>query len=163
MIVVADASPINYLLLIGHIDVLPYFYGRILAPTSVWEELEDASAPHAVRAWLERPPAWIERRRLRSEPDASLDSLDRGEREAIALAGELGADRLIVDETLAREAAVRLGLSVIGPLGVLRNAARAGLADLPQALTALQATNFYVGPELISSLLEEDATWRKTI
>jgi predicted nucleic acid-binding protein len=44
MIVVADTSPINYLLLIGHIDILPHFYGRIVVPPAVWQELEDTSA-----------------------------------------------------------------------------------------------------------------------
>jgi len=39
MIVVADTSPLNYLVLIGHIEVLPYFYRRVLIPPSVWEEV----------------------------------------------------------------------------------------------------------------------------
>jgi predicted nucleic acid-binding protein len=69
---------------------------------------------------------------------------------------------LIADETLAREEAKRRNVSVIGTLGVLRNAARAGLLALPVALDKLQQTNFYVAPELIRSLLEEDASHRKT-
>lgn len=82
--------------------------------------------------------------RQHREPDPSLNFLDRGEREAIALAEEYGADRLVVDETLARKEAQRRNLSVIGTLGVLRNAARAGLLNLPEALAQLQETNFYV-------------------
>jgi predicted nucleic acid-binding protein len=50
MIVVADTSPINYLVLIGHVEVLPYFYGRILIPPSVWAELQDVQTPKIVRA-----------------------------------------------------------------------------------------------------------------
>jgi len=119
MIVVADTSPINYLVLIGHIDVLPAFYDRILVPPSVWSELQDGSTPDSVRAWLSEPPAWLERRALARLPDDSLTFLDMGEREAIALAEEVGADRLIVDETLAREEARRRNLSVIGTLGNL--------------------------------------------
>jgi predicted nucleic acid-binding protein len=160
MIVVADTSPINYLVLLGHIDVLPYFYARVLVPPAVWGELCDASAPEAVRSWMANAPSWIEERALKSPPDSALNFLDTGEREAIALAEELGADRMIVDETLAREEAQRRKLSVIGTLGVLRNAARANLLRLPETLDALQKTNFYVGPELIRSLLEEDAARR---
>jgi predicted nucleic acid-binding protein len=63
----------------------------------------------------------------------------------------------MADETLAREEARRRNVSVIGTLGVLRNAARANLLVLPEALSKLQQTNFYVAPELIRSLLEEDA------
>jgi predicted nucleic acid-binding protein len=157
MIVVADTSPINYLVLIGHVDVLPHFYGRILIPSSVWDELQDIHTPDSVRTWVAHPPAWLEKRTLKSLPDVSLNFLDRGEREAIALALEMGADRLIADETFAREEATRHKLSVIGTLGVLRNAAHANLLELRPALTKLQETNFYVAPELIQSLLEEDA------
>lgn len=161
MIVVADTSPLNYLVLIGHVEVLPYFYQRILVPPSVWEELRDANTPEVVRTWMAHHPAWLERRPLNHPPDASLNFLDRGESEAIALALEFGADRLIADETLAREEARRRNVSVIGTLGVLRNAARAGLLSLPDALSKLQQTNFYVAPELLRSLLEEDASRRK--
>jgi predicted nucleic acid-binding protein len=162
MIVVADASPLNYLVLIGHSEILPYFYQRVLVPPSVWEELHDANTPVMVKAWIALAPAWLERHPLNCPPDASLNFLDPGEREAIALALELGANRLIADETLAREEAKRRNVSVIGTLGVLRNAARAGLLALPDALDKLQQTNFYVAPELIRSLLEEDASHRKT-
>lgn len=133
MIVVADTSPLNYLVLIGHIEVLPYFYRRVLIPPSVWEELQDAGTPDPVRTWAARPPVWLERHALRTPPDASLNFLDRGEREAIALALEVGADRLIADETLAQEEAKRRKVSVIGTLGVLRNSARANLLSLPEA------------------------------
>ncbi len=162
MIVVADTSPINYLVLIGHVEILPHFYGRILVPPTVWKELHDINTPDLVRAWASRVPAWLERPPLHSEPDRPLNFLDRVEREAIALAEELGAERMIVDETLAREEARRRNLSVIGTLGVLRNAARVNLLDLPEALSKLQKTNFYVTPELIRSLLDEDAARPKT-
>ena len=91
MIVVADTSPLNYLVLIGHIEVLPYFYQRVLIPPFVWEELQDANTPDMVRVWAARPPAWLEQHSLRNPPDASLNFLDRGEREAITLALEVGA------------------------------------------------------------------------
>ena len=162
MIVVADTSPVNYLVLIGHIELLPHFYGRILIPPSVWEELNDAGAPAEVRAWIAHVPNWLEIRPPRITPDASLGLLDRGEREAIALAEEVHADRLIADETLARIEATRRNLSVIGTLGVLRNAARANLISLPKAIEKLQKTSFYVAPDLIRSLLEEDANRLKS-
>jgi predicted nucleic acid-binding protein len=94
MIVVADTSPIKYLVLIEHIEVLPYFYQRVLIPPSVWEELQDAGTPDPVRAWAAHPLDWLQRHELRTPPDSSLNFLDRGEREAIALVLELGADRL---------------------------------------------------------------------
>jgi predicted nucleic acid-binding protein len=157
MIVVADTSPINYLTLIGHIDVLSRFYEQVLIPPTVLEELQDANAPGLVRAWAAQAPSWLEKRELLRAPDSGLNFLDRGEAEVIALAEQVKAARLIVDETLARGEAHRRNLSVIGTLGVLRNAARAGLLNLPDALVKLKETNFYVAEELIRSLLEEDA------
>jgi predicted nucleic acid-binding protein len=123
--------------------------------------LQDSNTPKAVRSWIAQEPAWLEMRNLRSAPEPSLGFLDRGEREAIALAEELRASRLIADDRLAREEATRRKLSVIGTLGVLRNAARAGLLHLPEALSELQKTSFYAAPELIRSLLKEDALRRK--
>jgi predicted nucleic acid-binding protein len=157
MIVVADTSPINYLLLTGHIDILPHFYGRILVPPAVWQELQDTSAPEVLRSWLETAPEWLELAPLTGAPDPSLSFLDRGEQEAIPLAEQRQAVRLIVDEALARREAICRNLSVIGTLGVLRNAAHARLISLPDALSRLQQTSFFVAPELIQSLLDEDA------
>jgi predicted nucleic acid-binding protein len=82
--------------------------------------------------------------------------LDKGEQEAIALAQELNADYLLLDETEARKEASRRHLPFIGTLGILRRAARLDLIDLPSALARLQQTTFYVHPELIQSLLDED-------
>jgi predicted nucleic acid-binding protein len=158
MIVVADTSPINYLILIGHIDILPHFYGQILTPPSVWQELHDIDAPEAVRAWVKATPPWLELSPLDYVPDPSLSFLDRGEQEAIALAEQRHAERLIVDEMLARREAIRRNLSVIGTLGVLRNAARANPLRLPEALANLQETSFYAAPELIRSLLDEETS-----
>lgn len=56
MIVIADTGPINYLLLIYEIHVLPALYGRILVPEPVSEELNHPGTPSAVRAWVDQPP-----------------------------------------------------------------------------------------------------------
>jgi len=48
-------------------------------------------------------------------------------------------------------------------LGVLREAARREIVDLPTTLAQLQTTTFYVDPQLIRSLLDEDATRNKKL
>jgi len=40
MIVVADTSPVNYLVLIDEIDLLPIIFGKVLIPEAVMEELQ---------------------------------------------------------------------------------------------------------------------------
>jgi predicted nucleic acid-binding protein len=49
MIVVADTTPINYLILIEEIDVLPKLYGRVMIPRAVNEELMRSRAPLKVQ------------------------------------------------------------------------------------------------------------------
>jgi predicted nucleic acid-binding protein len=50
MIVVADTSPINYLVLIKEIEVLPKLYGKIVIPEAVREELLPNRRPW-LRLW----------------------------------------------------------------------------------------------------------------
>jgi len=53
MQVVSDTSPINYLLQIDGIGILPDLYGRIVVPNAVIAELGDAESPDVVRDWVE--------------------------------------------------------------------------------------------------------------
>jgi predicted nucleic acid-binding protein len=80
--------------------------------------------------------------------------LDRGETEAIALAEELHADWLLIDETAGRNEAARRGLQTIGTLGILREGHQAGLLNLPTAINRLTATGFRVHPSLVQLLLD---------
>jgi predicted nucleic acid-binding protein len=160
MIVAADTTPINYLVLIEEADLLPRLFGPVFIPPAVWEELNDPDTPAPVRAWLAEPPPWFHVCPLRRTPDPELDGLDDGEREAIALAEQLHADYLLVDELSARREAARRQLHFIGTLGILRRAAQLNLMDLSSALGRLQQTTFYVSAELIRSLLDEDVQRR---
>ena len=98
MIVVADTSPINYLILIQEIEILSKMYGTVVIPQTVREELVRPSAPQLVRSWIDHVPIWLEVRSPLAMPDSSLAKLDAGERDAITLATELHADQIIVDE-----------------------------------------------------------------
>src|SRR5262249_1433949 len=88
--------------------------------------------------------------------------LGPGEAEAIALALELKADSILLDETEAREEALRLGLPVSGTIGVLEKAADRDLINLSDAFSRLARTNFYVSPELLQQALQRDAARRKS-
>lgn len=156
MVVVADTSPINYLVLINEIEVLARLYGSIVIPREVAIELTDSGAPAAVRGWMERRPKWIE---IRSAPipDLSLTELDAGEAAAISLAETETDVLLLIDETAGRREASRRGIPNTGTLGVLRRAAVEGFVNLPAALDRLRATNFRVSRTLVAELLAEDA------
>jgi predicted nucleic acid-binding protein len=65
MIVVADAGPLHYLILIGAVDVLGPLYNRVVLPEAVAQELRYQRAPAAVRAWISSLPGWAE---IRPDP-----------------------------------------------------------------------------------------------
>ena len=148
MIVVSDTSPLNYLVLTDLQHILPELFERILIPAAVRDELQSAGAPEAIARFMAAAPAWLEIRHV-SEVDPKLQHLDRGEREAIALAASLSAGSVLIDERKGRLVARERGLAVSGTLGVLDLAARRGLVNLSEALRRLEGTTFRVSPRLI--------------
>jgi predicted nucleic acid-binding protein len=155
MIVVADTSPVNYLILIDQIHVLQALFGQVVIPGAVHAELVAPRTPQPVRLWAQSPPDWLEIRTPSSPLPNFAPKLGRGEVEAIALAEELTAQTLIIDETAGRREAERRGLVVIGTLGILRNAHSAGLLDLHGAVDRLLTTSFRADPALIAILLRK--------
>ena len=153
MIVIADTSPVNYLILIGEIEVLPVLYGRVLVPHSVYEELKRPHAPDAVRKWIAQPPSWLESRTPGKSAGAELAHLDAGERDAILLAEELGANWINIDELRGRREARRRHLSLTGTLGVLAAAGERGLLDLRSSVDRLRQTNFYIASDILDRLI----------
>lgn len=154
MIVVADTSPIRYLVLIGHSEVLPKLYGSVVIPEAVVAELKAEQSPNAVRQFLSDKPQWLEIRPL-SKPVSPelLEVLDRGESEAIELAIEIGADLLLIDEHRGRGVAESRGLDYTGTLGVLRRASEHGWLDLTEAIQGLEQAGFYFSAELRRRIL----------
>jgi predicted nucleic acid-binding protein len=154
-VVIADTSPINYLVLIGEVGILHRLYHRIVIPEEVFAELLDAGAPPEVREWTAARPDWIEIRKApRRKP--SLMDLDEGEVSAIALAELETEVLLLIDDSAGRLEASRRGIPNTGTLGVLRAGAIEHLVDLPSALDRLLATNFRVSTTLVGELLAED-------
>lgn len=156
MIVIADTGPVNYLILIGEIEVLPALYGRVLVPPLVCEELKRPHAPEAVRTWASRPPPWLEVRAPTKPPDEHLARLDGGERDAILLAEEVGAAQLIIDEVRGRREARRRQLPFTGTLGVLAVGAERGLLDLRSAVDRLRRTTFHVSEDVLNRLTGQE-------
>jgi predicted nucleic acid-binding protein len=153
MIVIADTGPVNYLILIGEIDILPALFQRVLVPPSVCEELKRPRAPDAVRTWIAQPPVWLEIRTPGISPGADLAHLDAGERDAILLAEELGADQIVIDEIRGRREAKRRQIPYTGTLGVLAAGANQGLLDLRSAVDRLLQTSFYIKQDLLDRLI----------
>src|SRR5467141_1064119 len=67
--IVADTTPLNYLVLIQAADILPNLYRRVLIPPAVKAELAHANTPAIVRAWISQAPPWLEVVSLKSFSD----------------------------------------------------------------------------------------------
>ena len=86
MVVIADTSPINYLILIEAEHILPQLYENVAVPSAVIRELRHNDAPLRVSQWAANPPAWLRIENTLSFSAPGLDELGPGEREAIILA-----------------------------------------------------------------------------
>jgi predicted nucleic acid-binding protein len=155
MIIVSNTSPINYLILIGHIDLLPQMFQQIIVPQAVYNELSDPKAPNLVQTWIATPPDWLKIQPVTQASDEIVDLLDSGERDAILLAQELNANLLLLDDMKARRTATERGLVIAGILGVLDRAATMKLIDLPAAIKNLQTTSFWASESLLQRLLDK--------
>ncbi len=90
LLVVADTGPIDYLLPIGHIEILPALFEKVMLPSMVRDELARPRAPLPVRDWIAKIPDWAEVQQVTGiSDDVTLARLDPGEGAAIAPAVEL--------------------------------------------------------------------------
>ncbi len=162
MVVIADTSPLNYLVLIGQIQLLPRLFTEVFVPDAVIGELSHPESPNEVRRWAANIPAWVRRvvdvipGEADPSPDPGLDRLGRGERAAILFARKQPDVLLIIDEAKGRRAATERQIPVIGILGILDLASRENWIRLPVVLSQLQRTSFRTSPGLIASLLDRD-------
>lgn len=158
MTVVSNASPLIALARIGQLEILETLYSRIIVPDAVWQEVvtDGAGEPGAAEV---ASSAWIQRQSVSNRPlvTALRQDLAAGEAEAIALAHEIRADLLLMDEKLGRETAQLLGLTVIGTVGTLIQAKRHGhLPEVCPLLDALQfRAGFHLSPALRAAVLRD--------
>ncbi|MEQ9000364.1 MAG: DUF3368 domain-containing protein [Coleofasciculus sp. B1-GNL1-01] len=157
MIVISDTSVLTNLAAIGHLHLLKQLYDCIFIPLAVYQELMvDPPVPGTVEI---QTLQWIEVRSVRDramvEQLQITVQLDPGESEAIALALEINADLLLIDERRGRTAANRLGIRITGLLGVLVEAKQRSFIPAVQPLMdELIATyQFKVSPVLYNQIL----------
>jgi len=150
MIVVSDTFCISNLVTVGAADLLPALFHRVFIPPAVLAELKRFHTELPAFLVTQPPSDTARVARLRQEVDA-------GEAEAIALALELGADRLLVDETVGRAVARREGLTVIGVLSILLASKQSELipAIRPLVDRLQHEAGFHIAPALRRDLLQE--------
>jgi uncharacterized protein len=159
MTIVSNASPLIALIRIGQLDLLRQLYSEILIPEAVWHEVvvEGADQPGAEAV---SSASWIVRRTVtnRALVHGLQQELDAGEAEAIALAVEMDAPLLLMDERLGRDTARHFGMRYTGVVGVLIEAKRKGIVQAIQPhLDALRdLAGFRVSEALYRRVLQDE-------
>jgi predicted nucleic acid-binding protein len=155
MIIVSDTTPISELAKVDHLDLLPKLFGKVVIPQGVFDELQVGTHPAAKLvqdlSWLE--VVTVNNQQLVRELQQSF-KLDLGESEAIALAEEIDASQLLIDERAARKVAMTRKLPLIGTVGVLLLAKRRGLLDsVKDVLDEMQAQGMRISDHLYVQVL----------
>ncbi len=156
MIVVADAGPLIHLGAIGQIELIHRLSPEVLVPRAVFDEVVvvGAGLPGAREV---QAAAWITVvTPTQAAVVASLRAggLDRGEAEAIAVAVERRADRLLIDERQGRMTAEAMGVPVVGSVGVLIAAkVRGDIAAIAPLLSALRTSGLWLSDSVVARVL----------
>lgn len=156
MIVVSNTSPLTNLAAIGQFELLRHLYTRLYISQGVWDELSAGG-----KRWPGRDQVtaadWIEQRAVQNQAlvTALRRDLDRGEAESITLALELEADLILLDEREGQHAAQRLGLHVVGVVGILLEAKVNGILNAvrPHLRSLRQTAGFYLSESLYQHAL----------
>jgi uncharacterized protein len=134
--IVCNTGPLIALAMVGHLDLLPRLYRRILVPEAVIREAVGSGGRTgadeiAAAGWVERVAE-----SLPLEPLLTKE-LGLGESAVIAAAHHLRARLVLIDERRARRIAEHAyGLRVKGSAGVLVAAKKAGLIPALRPLLA---------------------------
>lgn len=153
MIIVSDNSALSCLAELGELDLLRQLYGTVVITTTIQQEACHASAPAALRQFIERLQPW-----LVVLPDVTpyleeTKALDPGEASAITLAWQnRECSLLIIDEKRGRRVSSALGLRITGAAGVLTDAAAAGLVDFEGIFRRLAKTKFRLTDTIVDEL-----------
>ncbi|MFO8100234.1 MAG: DUF3368 domain-containing protein [Salinibacter sp.] len=159
MPVVSNTSPLLNLAIISQLELVETQFPHVFVPPAVVSEFRLGSGRAGSTALGRAVGEWME---VHEPSDEALvrtlrHDLDEGEAEAIALAAEHSADRILLDEREGRRRARRIGLEVTGVLGILLRADREGeIPSLSQAVDQLEnEAGFWIAPTLREQVLDE--------
>ena len=160
MLVISNTSPILNLAIIGRLDLLRRQFGEILIPQAVFEELrtdENLPGSQSMREAVRK--GWIRVQTVIGQPLVQVlrRELDKGEAEAIALASELQAERILLDEREGRRVAKSLRMKVTGLLGVgLRARYDGEISSVSEMIEELRVkAGFRIDAKLVADVLKE--------
>ncbi|NJN77500.1 MAG: DUF3368 domain-containing protein [Saprospiraceae bacterium] len=158
MIIVSDTSPISNLILIHRLNLLQIIFKEVIVPPSVHKEII-ALKQFGINLELYENSDWIKIMKPSDENEVQklMNDLDAGESEAIALAKEINANLLLIDERAGTNKALAEGLTTVGLVGVLIKGKKLGIIEnIAPILTQLKEdAGFWLGKKLTAIVLKE--------
>ena len=158
-IVVSNTSPLIGLSQIGLIELPRNLWGKLYIPEAVLVEvLKKEPGYREIEKAVQE--GWIiaKEAQNRTVVEALSEIFGPGESECLALAKEIGAQLLIIDEQRGRKMAKRLGLKITGVVGMLVMAMQKDMLapeELGSSVELLQKFGFRLSKELILWVKEE--------
>lgn len=151
---VIDAGPLLFLAKLGRLDLLPQT-SDVYIPEAAYVETQQYSDKAAeVIALAAQEWLTVSAVGNRQAVQLLLADMDLGEAEAIVLAAELSADKVVLDDMDARRFAQRIGLAIVGTVGLLLSARlRGDIPSLQAELDRLEGFGFWIHPELVTRVL----------
>ncbi|MBD2517495.1 DUF3368 domain-containing protein [Nostoc sp. FACHB-973] len=157
MRVVCNATPLINFAAINRLDILEAVFGQIVIPQAVYDETTFTGFLGSEFVLQAIASGWLQIRSVSSMGLNIPPELDKGEREAIALAIETGETRILLDEREARQVAQSLGLQVIGTLGILLLSKNRNIITQVQPLldAMINTAQYWVSRSLYEKVLEQ--------
>ncbi len=160
MIVISDTTPIISFLKINRLDLLERIFGLVQIPRGVFTELTE-NPKFQDEAEIVKKSDFIQVIEDIDDNYVSLlrrsTGLDLGESEAIYLSDRGKADLLLMDEIRGREVAMRMGIKIMGTLGVLGLAYEDKLIskeEIKTAIDILRDAGRHISERLYKQLLD---------
>jgi predicted nucleic acid-binding protein len=152
---VVDTGPLIFLAKLNRLNLLQQGADEVLIPAAVLNEVQVLDDEASRRIDL-ATQTWLQMKEVDNQQalEILLADLDSGEAEVIALAREVKADWVIMDDLDARRFARRVGLSPVGTLGLLLAARLRGeLPSLKNEIERLHQFGFWASESLIEAVL----------
>ena len=151
--VISNASPLIGLCKIDCLEILKFLWREIIIPEAVYNEVVVKGSGKIGADTIEKACGdWIKIKALANRKEVKLLQaiLDRGEAETIVLAGEIGADLVLLDNKEPRLFAREIDLKILGTIGIVELAWRKGIIDDPmRKLYELRAKGFWLSDRLL--------------
>ncbi len=151
MILIADSSALIALAIIDKLEILQKLFGKVYVPRAVYDEISKENKTEAKKL-----TKFCKNKVLDIETKINFNiSLGKGESEAVILYQEQNADFLLCDDKKAKKFAQSFGINVIGSLGVLIKAKKAGLIDaIAPLIDILKESRIYIDENTCNLVLK---------